>query len=189
MAHVIQLGLGAFMSSLRVMGRTKSWEAHERDQHFGGNKSIDIGQRQRLWKEGNARINKVLAMRSGLAKIIEKVRISWYFESPETDLYIPENKCCIEDPDTWWSKRVDSLSKRQIPHRRTTDYRWEDTLELNSGVARLRIPITRHHLWVAPKSTIQWLPTTLHMAGWKDHCQVRHGSFEAIPILHPVDVN
>jgi len=32
MAHVIQLALGAFMSSLGVKGRTKSWEAHERDQ-------------------------------------------------------------------------------------------------------------------------------------------------------------
>jgi len=76
MAHVIQLALGAFMSSLGVNGRTKSWEAHERDQQFGENESIDIGKSQRLQKEGNARINKVSAMRPGLAKIIEKVRIS-----------------------------------------------------------------------------------------------------------------
>jgi hypothetical protein len=32
MAHVIQLALGAYMSSLGVIGRTKSWEAHEQDQ-------------------------------------------------------------------------------------------------------------------------------------------------------------
>jgi len=76
MAHVIQLALGAFMSSLGVKGRTKSWEAHERDQQFGENESIDIGKSQRLRKEGNARINKVSAMKPGLAKIIEKVRIS-----------------------------------------------------------------------------------------------------------------
>jgi len=75
MAHIIQLALGAFMSSLGVKGRTKSWEAHECDQQFGGNDSIDIGKGQRLRKEGNARINKVSAMRPGLAKIIEKVRI------------------------------------------------------------------------------------------------------------------
>jgi len=75
-AHVIQLALGAFMSSLGVKGRTKSWEAHERDQQFGENESIDIGKSQRLRKEGNARINKVSAMKPGLAKIIEKVRIS-----------------------------------------------------------------------------------------------------------------
>jgi len=43
MAHVIQLALGAFMSSLGVKGRTKSWEAHERDQQFAENESIDIG--------------------------------------------------------------------------------------------------------------------------------------------------
>ena len=76
MAHVIQLALGAFMRSHGVNGCTKSWEAHERDQQFGENESIDIGKSQRLRKEGNARINKVSAMRPGLAKISEKVRIS-----------------------------------------------------------------------------------------------------------------
>jgi len=76
MEHIIQQALSAFMSSLGVKGRTKSWEAHERDQQFGENESIDIGKSQRLRKEGNARINKVSAMRPDLAKIIEKVRIS-----------------------------------------------------------------------------------------------------------------
>jgi hypothetical protein len=36
----------------------------------------------------------VSAMRPGLAKIIENVCISWYFESPEADLHIAENACC-----------------------------------------------------------------------------------------------
>jgi len=54
MAHVMQLALSACMSSLGVKGRTKSWEAHERDQQFGENESIDIGKTQRLRKEGNA---------------------------------------------------------------------------------------------------------------------------------------
>jgi len=76
MAHVIQLALGAFMSSLGVKGHTKSWEAHECDQQFGENERIEIGMKQRLRKEGNARINKVSAMRPGLAKTLEKVRIS-----------------------------------------------------------------------------------------------------------------
>jgi len=76
MAHVIQLALFAFMSSLGVKGRTKSWEAHERDQQFGQNESRDIGKSQRLRKEDNARINKASVMKPGLAKIIEKVRIS-----------------------------------------------------------------------------------------------------------------
>jgi len=48
MAHIIQLALGAFLSSLGVKGRTKSWEAHERDQQFGENESIDIGKSHRL---------------------------------------------------------------------------------------------------------------------------------------------
>jgi len=76
MAHIIQLALGAFMSSLGVKGRTKSSEANERDQQFGENESIDIGKSQTLRKEGNARINKVSAMKPGLGKIIETVRIS-----------------------------------------------------------------------------------------------------------------
>jgi len=105
-AHVIQLALGEFMSSLGVKGRTKSWEAHERDQQFGENESTDIGKSQRLRKEGNAIINKVSAMKPGLAKIIEKVCISTYFESAEADLHIAENACCIDYADTWTSKRV-----------------------------------------------------------------------------------
>jgi hypothetical protein len=76
MAHVIQLASGAFMSSLGGKGHTKSWEAHERYLQFGENESIDIRKSQRLRKEGDARINKVSAMRPGLAKITEKVRIS-----------------------------------------------------------------------------------------------------------------
>jgi hypothetical protein len=76
MAHVIQLALGAFMSSLGGNGHTKFWEAHEREQQFGENESTDIGKSQSLRKEGNARINQVSAMRPGLAKIIEKVHIS-----------------------------------------------------------------------------------------------------------------
>ena len=93
MAQAIQLALGAFMSSLGVKGRTKSWEANEHDQQFGENESIEIGKSQILRKEGNARINQMSAMRPGLAKIIEKVRILRYFESPETDLQIAGNAC------------------------------------------------------------------------------------------------
>jgi len=76
MAHVIQLAFGAFMSSLCEKGRTKYWQAHERDRQFGESESVDIGKSQRLRNEGNARINEVLAMKAGLAKIIEKVRIA-----------------------------------------------------------------------------------------------------------------
>jgi len=103
MAHVIQLALGAFMSSLGVKGRTKSWEAHERDQQFGEHESIQIGKSQRLRKEGNATIDMVSAMEPGLAKIIEKVHISRYFETAETHLHVAENTCCIDYANTWSS--------------------------------------------------------------------------------------
>jgi len=106
MAHLIQLSLGAFMSNLGVKCCTKSWEAHQRDQQLIENESTDIGKNQRLRKEGNARINKVSAMRPGSAKIIEKVCISTYYESAETDHHIAENTCCIDYADTWTSKRV-----------------------------------------------------------------------------------
>jgi hypothetical protein len=76
MAQVIQLTVGAFMSRLCVKRGTQSWKAHERDLQFGENASIDIGKSQRLRNEGNSRINKMLAMRPGLAKIIQKVCIS-----------------------------------------------------------------------------------------------------------------
>jgi hypothetical protein len=54
MSHVIQIALGEFMSSMGVRGRTKSWEAHERDHQFGGIEGIDIGKSERLQKEGKA---------------------------------------------------------------------------------------------------------------------------------------
>jgi len=76
MGHVLQLVLDAFMSSLGVKGRTKSCEAHVRDQQFGENASIDIGRSRRHRKEGNARINNLSGMKPGLVKIIEKVHIS-----------------------------------------------------------------------------------------------------------------
>ena len=82
MAHGIQLVLGAFMSSLCVKCCTKSWEAHESNQPFGENGSTAIGKSQWLQNEGNSRINEVLAMRPGLAKIIEKVHNWGHFEWP-----------------------------------------------------------------------------------------------------------
>jgi len=51
MAHVIQLALGAFMSSLSVKGHTKSSEAYERDQQIGEKATVDIGKSQRFRKE------------------------------------------------------------------------------------------------------------------------------------------
>jgi len=162
MAHVIQLALGTLVSSLGVKGRTKSSEAHERDQQFGEYESIDIGKSQRLRKEGNSRINKVSAMGPGFAKIVEKVRISWYFESPEADLHIAENACCINYTDTCPPKRVHWLSQSQSPYCSTSDYGCEDTLEFYSGVAAARLPIPGIHPRVASKPKSRWILATIH---------------------------
>jgi len=175
MVHIIQPAVGAFMSSNIEKGRTKSWKAHEHDQLFRQNESTDIGMSQRLRKEGNARINKVSAMRPCLAKIIEKVRISRYFESPETDLHIAENAWSIDYADTWLLKGVHWLSYRQSSHCSTTYYICEDTSQLDTGVGWASLPITRIHPRVAPTFKIHWLPATLHNTGWMDHCQVHHG--------------
>jgi len=127
-------------------------------------------------------------MRPGLAKIIEKVRIWRYFwKSWNWPLYSRE--CFhIDYADTWSLKRVHWLSKSQGLHCSNTYYGCEDMLELDTGVAWASLIITRIQPWVAPTSKIQWLLATLHNTGWMDHGQVRHWSFEAIPILDPVDV-
>jgi len=188
MAHVIQLAVGAFMNSLGVKGRTKSWEAHERNQQFEENESIAIGKSERLRKEGNARINKVSAIRPGLAKIIGKVCISWYFDSPEADLHIADNACCINYTNTCSPKRVYWLSKSQSPHCSSSDYECKDMWVLYTGVAQARLPFTGIHTQVGSKPRIQWIPTTIHNSGWMDHCQVCHGIIEAISVLDLLDV-
>jgi hypothetical protein len=48
----------------------------------------------------------VLPIRPGLAKIIEKLRISIYFEFAETTLQLAENPRCIDYADTWSPNRV-----------------------------------------------------------------------------------
>ena len=188
MALLIQLALGAFISNLGVKGCAKSWEAHERNQQLGENESTNIGKIQRLRKEGNVRIRKVLAMWPSLAKIIDKVHISRHFERSETDLHIAENACCIDYADTWSSKRVHWHPNGQGTNRSTTYYGCENTVEFNTGVAWASLPITRIHLWVAEESQIQWSPATLHNTGRMDHRQVHQGSFKEIASLDPVDV-
>jgi len=188
MAHVIQLALGAFISSLGVTDHTKSWEAHEHNQQFGENTSIDIGKSQRLWKEGNARSHKASAMRPGLAKIIEKVHISTYFEIPDTDLNIAKNACCIDYADTWSSKWLLWLSESQSTYRGTTYYGCEGKVEFNTRIAWAGLPIARIHPPVAEESKIQWIMVTFHNTGWMDCRQVCLGSVKAILLQDAVDV-
>jgi len=97
MAHVIQLALGAFMSSLGGKGRTKSWEAHERDQQFGETESIDVGKSQRLRTEGNARINIVTAQEG--TKILRNIRIKIRKELCYGKVETLED---VEEAANWW---------------------------------------------------------------------------------------
>jgi len=187
MVHVIQLALGAFMSILGAKSRTKSLEAHERHQHFEEIESTKIGNGERHRNEGNARIYKVSAMRPGSEMLIEKVRISWYFERPEAECHIADNACCINYADRWSLEQVHPVSKSQCPYCSTSDYKCEDTLELYSGVARACLPITGILTQVTSKANISWIPAAIHNSGWMYDCQVCHGSGDDILILDPFD--
>jgi len=188
MAHVIQLAIGEFMSSLGVKERTKSWKAHERDQQFGDIESTDIGKSQRLRNEGNARITRVLAMKPGLAKIIEKGSIWNISESTKTDLCIAANACGIDYTETWSSKLVHWLSKSYSSNYHTTYYECENTVEFNRRVAWASPPITRIHPGVAQRPKIQWKPATRYNIRWMHHVQARDICLKAIPILDSVDI-
>ena len=72
MAHVIQLALGAFMSSLGVKGRAKSWAEHERDKQ-SEQVSRDKG-KAKAQASKKSRIDRVDGLNAGFQKIIEKVR-------------------------------------------------------------------------------------------------------------------
>jgi hypothetical protein len=131
----------------------------------------------------------VSAMRPGFAKIIEKVRISWYFVSPEADLHKGENAGCYNDANTWSPKRVYWLTKCQSSHCSTSDYGCEDTVKLYSGVVQTPLPLTGFHPRVSSEPKILWISATFHNLGWMDDCQVCHGSIEAISILDPVGID
>jgi len=188
MAHVIQLALGAFMSSQGVKGRTKYWEAHECDQQFGGTECTDIRKSQRLRNVGNATNRKVSAMNPGLAKMIEKVHITSNFEIPETNLHIAGNASRIDDADTGSLNRVHRLLKSDSMDSSSTHYRSGDMVELDIGGAWGSLPITRIHLRVPQESRVQWVTATFHSTRWPDHHQARYGGLKAIPIVDPVNV-
>jgi len=154
--HVTQLAWGAFTSRLGVKTFTKSWEAHQLDLQFGEEEILDIWKSQRLCKEGNVGINKMTAMRPGLAKILKKTGILINFESLETNHHIVVNAWCIDYTNTWLSKEVHWLSTSQAPHSGTPYCGCEDTVELNSGDAWASLPIRGIHARVAQKPLIQW---------------------------------
>jgi len=107
--HVIQLSLCGFLNYLSVQGWTKSWEALEGGLQFEGNGILDNWKSQRLWKEGNGRINMVWRIRLGVAKITEKVLTSGCIESPETVLHQSQNAGGNGDANTCSSKWVHHL--------------------------------------------------------------------------------
>ena len=92
------------MGSLTVKNSTKFGKANASDQQIGGIECTDNGKCQRLKNKRNARIKNVSPMKPGLAKIIEMVRSSRNFESPETDLYIAVDASSIDNIDTSSSK-------------------------------------------------------------------------------------
>jgi len=184
----IQLALDALMSNLGAREHTMSCEVHEYDQQFGENECSEIGHYQRLQKEGNARINMVSAMRPGSAMTNERVCISRYFESHQTDLHIAPNARWIDNTNTGSSKRVHWLSTSQCPNRCAAIYGSEDRVEFNTGLARTSLPIIRIRPRVAQESTILLVPPPFPNSGQLDRHEVCHGWIKASPIVDPVDV-
>jgi len=167
---------------------TKSWEARECDQQFSDIYTTDIAKGQRLRQESNARINKLLAMRPGLAKIIEKLCISGNFECAQTDLHIAANARCNDHTETGSSKRVRWLSNSQRTNRSVADYGYETSPEFHIGDAWASLSITRINPRVARESKIQPLQASIRNTQWMDHGQVCDGCFKDIPILYLMDV-
>ena len=126
-----------------MKGHTKSWEAHECDQQFGENGSIDIGKIQRLRNEGNARINKVSAMKQGLAKIIQKCVFHEILETLKLSI-IKQGMLAVLITLTpgLRNKFVDcQIAKVRIAVLPILDVKtsWNSTLELLNRAYRLRV--------------------------------------------------
>lgn len=68
MTHVIQLALGAFMDSLGVKGRAKSWEDTEREKMGNGDERSKGGR-----GTGGTRVERINLLSAGFNKIVEKV--------------------------------------------------------------------------------------------------------------------
>jgi len=145
MVHLIELSFGAFMSCVRVTGRTMPCDAHVNNLQFGENASTDIGKSQRLQNEGDARISNVSGMRLGSEKIIERVCISRDCKWAETDIDTAENACCIDYVVSWSSKWVHWLWTSPSTNHSTTYYGCEHTVEFYTGVDWVSLPITRIH--------------------------------------------
>jgi len=141
-----------------------------------------------ILKQHNVRINKVFAMRPGLAKKIEKVRISTYFEYPETNHHITENAWCIDNTDSWLSKRVHWHSIGESVNRGTTFDGCDYTVALDTGSAWAGLPITSIQMRVTQESKIHWQLAAPLNSRWMDLRQVHHGSVKAIPALDALDV-
>jgi len=188
MAQVIQLAFSAFMSSLSVKGSTMFREAYECDHQFGESESIDNGKSQTLRSLGNAGTNKVSTMRCGATKIIEKLHILLDFETSETDLHVAVNACGIDYADTWSSKWVHWLAKRQCMHHSKSCSGCENTVEFNIGVAWASLPNKWIRQQVAHESKKTLLLAALHNTQLMVHRQYRHGSLKVNPILDPMDV-
>ena len=76
-----------------------------------------------------------------------------------------------------------------MPTLDTICYGCEVTWEFDTGVACASLRIKRIPPLLPPECKIQRIQARLHNPGWMDHCHVRHGRFEAVPILDPVDVD
>jgi len=127
-------------------------------------------------------------MTPGLIEIIDKVHCSGNFNSPEMDFHIAVNACCIDYTDTGSLNWIHWLSNSQSTNCSIIHYGCERMVHFDTGVAHVSLRIIRIQPLVSEEFSIPWLPATVPNRGSMDHCYGHHGSFKAIPILDPVDV-
>jgi len=87
----------------------------------------------------------------------------------QTKLHTALNACCSEYVDTRSSKVVDWPPENESPHRCTIDYWSEVTVQRETAVASVNLPIINIYSWVPPETNTQWWPATIHNPSWMDH--------------------
>ena len=110
------------------------------------------------------------------------------FASSETDHHIAAVASGIDYTVARLLQRVHWLSKSHSTCRRATYYSCEHTAEFDTAVVLGNLPNAWIHPQVGPESNIQPFLPTLYNTGWMGNREVCYGSFNNIPILHPVDV-
>jgi len=151
-AHVIRLALGTFMNNPKVKGCTMTWEAREHNHQIWRQwmlrhwKESKTSERAQYWNEQAVGNETWFRKDNSETTYFKKFWMSWYWPS-----YSGE---CMLYWLRWHQVGVHWLSKIQSTHCGTTYSGFEHTVELDTGVAWVSLPIMRIHPQVAQECKI-----------------------------------